>query len=105
MEFYKLYVSIDGGAFQILDEVEPDQTFYLHQNILDETHYEYFIRAGNQNITSTSCIQGFTSYYPDLSEFIELENVSVTEDNKVVLKLLTDTANYALGYRVMRKSS
>lgn len=107
LEAYEIYYQTDEGDFTLLDRVDSQQNHYVHDNLDDETHYAYFVRAVNtdESITSTSCIKSNRTNYPDPADFIYLQNVSVVDNDHVELTLFTDTIASSTGYLILRSQN
>ncbi len=64
--YYKLYVSINGGAFQLFDSTKGTTTYYAHYNITNGQTYSYQISAvyahGKESILSDTAI-GVPSFF------------------------------------------
>jgi len=93
LEGYRVYLSVDGGSFEILATVSSGTTSYLHEG-LDAGHsYQYFIRAfsvGN-TVTSTSCFRDLTTWQYRQPIENEISNTSVVNNEMVSIILWPDT--------------
>ena len=103
---YEVFLSIDGGSFQLLASLPADSLSMKHTELQNNTRYEYFIRAksSSEAFSSTSCVKGVITYYPALPEFVYLRNVTV-EDQQIKLNFFVDTAVQSQGYIVERSEN
>ncbi len=104
---YRLYVSENGGPFQLLISLTASDTSFVHENLASTTRYEYFVRAfaeGNTK-TSTSCRKSITTYESPEPQFMYQRYGTVPDDEQVVFKFFTDTSAYVQYYRVFRSEN
>lgn len=101
---YRVFLSTDGGSFELLATLPPDTLAYEHEG-LDAYHsYEYFVRAFslNDEVTSTSCIRSYSTWqYPEPQENM-LDNASVFNSEGVELFMMPDTQAYVPSLRLYR---
>jgi gliding motility-associated-like protein len=104
LEGYRVYLSENGGAYQVLETLTPGQTSYVHANLQPNTTYSYFIRAFNQGgqKTSTSCTKDVITYNSPRPMFMYTRYVSVENNDRVDLLFYTDTAAHVQFYRILR---
>lgn len=103
LSHYDLYVSINGGPFTMLDNINNNLNYYEHTNLQSNTTYEYFIRAvSGDGKTSSSCTKSVTTYDSPEPGFMYLSNVTVTEDENVEIRFYTDTSAYVYDYKIYR---
>jgi len=100
---YRLYVSINNQPFQLLSEVPGTISSFIHGHLEPNTSYRYFVQAVNASKSSTSCIKGFTSWYPDVPGFVELNAATVNNQNQNELYIRADTSAYIKYYCILRK--
>ncbi|MDZ7741866.1 MAG: hypothetical protein U5Q03_08990 [Bacteroidota bacterium] len=106
LDGYEIYAKEGNGSFTLLDFLAPGLLEYEHAGLIKNTEYAYFIRAVNtgRTISSTSCIKTVLTPYPEPAGFIYLQNVSVTDNEYIELKLFVDTSTASYGYQIERSA-
>lgn len=102
---YRVYRSIDGGSYQVIDVMMPGQTQSIDSNLTDSTQYCYFVRAYNtkEEKTSTTCEQCFYYTIPPGPEYVYLSSASVNHNNGAIeVRGLVDTTNIVKGIHLYR---
>jgi gliding motility-associated-like protein len=93
LEGYRVYLSLDTAAFELLATVPADSLAFLHEGLEPGRRYRYFIRAFSQGstVTSTSCIRELTTWQYLRPIENHMDNASVIASESVFLTLLPDT--------------
>jgi gliding motility-associated-like protein len=101
---YEIFVSIDGGAYSLLDTVDFWINTYEHQGLLANTNYSYFIRAFSNGHakTSTSCTHERRTFNSPVPEYLYLRYSSVEGENSVDLSFYADTAAHLRLFEIYR---
>jgi len=89
---YKIYVSINGGSFNLLATTASSDSSYIHTGLVNLTNYCYYIEADNVagTITSTSNKFCITSNLPKSPSFSYLRKATVTNKNSVAITCYVD---------------
>lgn len=89
---YRIYVSIDGGAFNLLDEVTGDVLTYFHGGLTSNTQYEYYIEATFLGTASFAYSNKrlITIQVDQPPAFTYLASVSVVDEGEVGIRVHTD---------------
>jgi gliding motility-associated-like protein len=90
---YRIYLSVDGDPFELLADRPAGTSTYAHTGLEAGHTYDYFIRAYSisDQVTSSSCIRGLSSWQYHEPTENEFENASVENSDFVSLVLLPDT--------------
>jgi len=104
---YNLYVSANGGPWQLLSSNTASVTSFTHADLTPYTTYCYMVRSveSSGQKTSTSNKLCITMYVPQLPGVHYLKNVSVLDSNSVELSLYTDISADILYYNIQRADS
>ena len=104
---YRLYVSANLGPYQLLATLSPGQTEYIHENLLGNSNYTYFIRAfsSDGSKTSSSCRKSVTTFNSPKPSFMYIRYVTVENNQYVRLLFNTDTIAFVYDYPVMRSEN
>ena len=92
LQGYRVFLSTDGSDFDLRATLPAGTTVYQHGDLLPGHEYRYFIRAfspGNL-ITSSSCIQEYTTWQYLQPTDNSIENTSVENNEMVVIDMLPD---------------
>jgi gliding motility-associated-like protein len=101
---YKVFVSENLGPYQLLATLSPGQTEYVHENLLSNTNYTYFIRAFSSDNakSSSSCRKSIVTFNSPKPSFMYIRYVTVENNQYVRLLFKTDTVAFVYDYPVMR---
>ena len=87
---YRVWAVVNSKDTIIAGEVDGNTTSFIHDNVLQNTQYTYFIRAYFGNYTSTSCSKSITTFSYILPQNLYFANSTVLEDNSIDLSLDID---------------
>ena len=90
---YRIYLSQNGGPFEVLAILNAETTGYTHQGLVPGSSYNYFVRAFSEGemVTSTSCFRELTTWQYRQPFENAMANASVYQDESVELTLWPDT--------------
>jgi gliding motility-associated-like protein len=107
LDRYELFASENGGPFTRIATLDASTTGFLHEDLLPNTTYEYYVRAfsqGNQK-SSTSCRKTFTTYDSPRPEFMYQRYATVNDEGDVEILFYTDTSAFVNQYTVFRATT
>jgi gliding motility-associated-like protein len=106
VEGYRIYVSENNGPYQVLvpENINPDQTTFVHENLQSNTTYSYYVRAFTHAYikTSTSCTKEVTTYNSPRPSYMYTRFVTVENNEHVNIVCYTDTTAHVQLYRILR---
>lgn len=103
---YKIFVSINGGAYALLTTVTANTNQYVHSNLIPQSTYNYRVQAFNGlNTTSTSNVSTVYSHNSHGPQYVYIRYASVTNENYVELSIFCDSLSSVSEYRIMRSES
>ena len=104
---YEIWLSKNGGNFQLFDEVPSSQNYYVHNNVESNTSYSYLIRAvfNNSSYTSTSCAKSITTGSFVIPDSVYFANANVLTTNKIELTLDVDLKPTTCTWQVFRSDA
>ena len=107
LEGYRIYMSIDGGNFQLHETVDASVTEYEHSGLEPGRTYSYFIRAfsNGYTVTSSSCIKGAATWAYQRPVDNQMENASIENSEFASLVLLPDTQSSVPYVNIYRSES
>ncbi len=91
---YSVFVSTNGSAYTFLASVSSNEVTYKHSNLVNGTLYEYYVAAldqGSNARSSTNHVSQLATVLT-LPQFTYLRYASVSDDNKIDLAFIADTA-------------
>jgi gliding motility-associated-like protein len=90
---YQLFVSQDGGAYQLLADLGANETTYTHEGLISFSTYCYLVKAINTSQTrfSLSNILCQETVYPGLPEDFYLASAQVDSAENVRLELYVNS--------------
>jgi gliding motility-associated-like protein len=93
LQGYRLYLSIDSGAFTLLADLPASTLSFEHEDLAAGHHYRYFVRAYSINdaVTSSSCIKEYSTWQYRQPQSNALDIVTVVGSNWVEIGMLPDT--------------
>lgn len=93
LQGYRLFLSTDSGAFQLLADLPAGTLSYEHTGLETARLYRYFIRAYsvNDEVTSSSCIKEYATWQYREPLVNQLDNVTVAGNELVAITMLPDT--------------
>jgi gliding motility-associated-like protein len=102
-----IYVSEDGGPYELLTTVFPGQVEYTHIDLLPNTDYSYYVRAFSEDMlkSSSSCRKGVRTYNSPKPLFMYTRFATVEDNERVNILFYTDTNAHVQYYRVLRSNS
>lgn len=103
---YRLYLSVDGGQFSLLETLDAETLEYAHEGLDPWHNYQYFIRAfsNGNTVTSTSCIKEHNTWEYMRPVENNMENASVENSESVLLSLLPDNIAYVPWLNLYRRT-
>jgi gliding motility-associated-like protein len=104
--FTNIYVSENGGPYEVLANILPGQVEFTHTNLSPNTDYSYYIRAYSQDLikSSTSCRKAVRTYNSPSPLFMYTRYVTVEENDHVTVLFYTDTNAHVQSYRILRST-
>lgn len=99
---YKLFIQRENDNYI---EHQFDDTSYSHINYEANTNYTYYVRAINDNKSSTSNIVSVFTTAPKDPEYLNFHTVSVTGFNDLTLRFSTDLQADIFEYELLRSSN
>lgn len=90
---YELYVSQDGGSYQLLSDLSASDTSYVHENLILFSTYCYVVKAvsTDQNRTSLSNILCQEVVYPGLPDVVYVSSTQVDSAENVTIEFFIDS--------------
>jgi gliding motility-associated-like protein len=106
LEFTRIYVSENGGSYELLETIMPGQDTYTHADLQPNTNYSYYVRAFSEDHlkSSTSCHKEVTTYNSPRPLYMYTRYVTVEENDRVTLLFYTDTNAHVRSYRILRST-
>ncbi|MCX6230257.1 MAG: gliding motility-associated C-terminal domain-containing protein [Bacteroidetes bacterium] len=104
---YRVMMSKNGGAFNILATTNASKLDYILNNIEDSTSYCFYIQAyenTGQN-TSSSCQKCYYIIKPRKPKYLYIRTATVVSDNQIDIKIHTDPAALVTAYSVYKSKS
>ncbi|MFN5356257.1 MAG: gliding motility-associated C-terminal domain-containing protein [Bacteroidota bacterium] len=92
---YQIFMSENGGSYNLLATVPGSNVSYSHTGLNDETNYCYYIQAVGNTTTRTSR-SNIVCVYADLLElptFSYLKRATVLDSRRVLVECWVDVAN------------
>lgn len=105
--FTNIYASENSGPFELIGTVLPGQSMFIHENLLPNTWYSYYIRAYSTDTlkSSTSCQKTVRTYNSPRPLFMYTRYVTVEDNIRTKLLFYTDTNAHVQYYRILRSIS
>lgn len=104
VQAYELYVRQDGAAPVLLGSFDPTVTTFLHENVDQFSTFCYVVRAVAQaaGLTSLSNTTCRVADYPPLPQWNYLRNVTVVDDDHIVVEDSVDLNGEVESYQLER---
>ena len=100
---YNIYYSENGGSWNLLTQMPPNDSLYLHLNVTPQANYRYIIEAlENGNEKSISNIVNRYIHQPPIPSFSYLQSVSVINDQDIEVTYYADESVDVTGYNLFR---
>jgi len=94
VKYYTIFVNVNSTSWDSLTTVDGNTNEYFHQNLTDNTHYCYFVRAVSYNgRTSTSNQNCFFVNLPNYPSFINADYATVNSNNQIEVSFTLDTSS------------
>jgi gliding motility-associated-like protein len=94
---YRIWVSVDGINYVLVDSVLSDRLSYMHRGVNPMNNYTYFVQAYNANngYSASSSVKEVVFNRQESSGNVVLRYVSVVDDNAIeIVVFISDTINY-----------
>ncbi|MEN8224187.1 MAG: gliding motility-associated C-terminal domain-containing protein [Bacteroidota bacterium] len=103
LEGYRVYLSTEGAAFELLTSLQAGTTSYAHTGLEADRTYKYFIRAFSSGdiVTSTSCFRELSTWQYKQPLENAFANASVI-NGEVALTMRPDTYAHVPGLNLYR---
>lgn len=104
---YRIMYSKNGGIYEVLNTVANNIFSYEILNLQDSTNYCFYIQAfsTNSQITSSSCVKCFNVIKSISPKFLYIRTVTVTDQNQIEIKLITDPSVFVKAYQLYKSES
>lgn len=103
---YRILFRKDNDPFQQIALVDSSTLSYSHKNIEENTHYEYLIKAfDNQGKISFSNKSKYFTYMPPPPSYVNLDYVTVLDELTVEISFTADLSGEINDFRLMKASS
>ncbi len=103
---YRVFCKEEGGDFNIIALLDTASHSYAHIGIKENSNYEYLIRAfDNQGRSSFSNRRSYFTRMPAPPAYINLDYVSVLDDQNVEISFTADLSGEINDFRVLKATS
>ncbi|NVN95294.1 MAG: gliding motility-associated C-terminal domain-containing protein [Bacteroidetes bacterium] len=107
LQGYKIFMSKNGGSFNVISTNNATTLNYTFLNIEDSTTYCFYVQAfeNTGQKTSSSCEKCFYVKKPLNPKYLYIRSVSVVSDNQIDVKVFTDPSVATSGYKIFKSKS
>ena len=103
VDFYNLYYSENGGNWNMLAQLNANDSVYQHLNVNPQSTYSYIVEAiENGSEKSISNIANRFIHQPPLPSFSYLQSVTVVNDLDIEVRYHADENVDVSGYKLFR---
>ncbi len=104
---YKVLMSKNGSPYNAIATLSNSSLSYVVDNLDDSTNYCFYIQAfeTSTNKTSSSCIKCYSIIKSLNPTVLYIRSVSVTGENQIEVKILTDPTHFIQGYHLFRSEN